>query len=64
MFLVVNFIDNNILVPLIYSNNVKAHLLEIFFIIIIGGSLAGIIGMLLAIPVYTVLSVIGRGVLP
>ncbi|MBN2614034.1 MAG: AI-2E family transporter [Bacteroidales bacterium] len=60
VFLVANFIDNNILVPLIYSNSVKAHPLEIFFIIIIGGSLAGIIGMLLAIPVYTVLRVIGR----
>jgi predicted PurR-regulated permease PerM len=60
VFLVVNFIDNNILVPLIYSSSVKAHPLEIFFIIIMGGSLAGILGMLLAIPVYTVLRVIAR----
>ncbi|MBN2213094.1 MAG: AI-2E family transporter [Bacteroidales bacterium] len=60
VFIVANFIDNNILVPLIYSSSVKAHPLEIFFIIIIAGSLAGILGMLLAIPVYTVLRVIAR----
>jgi predicted PurR-regulated permease PerM len=60
VFLGANFIDNNILVPLIYSSSVKAHPLEIFFVIIMGGSLAGILGMLLAIPVYTILRVIGR----
>jgi len=60
VLLVVNFIDNNILVPMIYSKSVKAHPLEIFFVIIMGGSLAGLIGMLLAIPVYTVLRVIAK----
>ena len=55
-----HLIDSNILVPVIYSRSVKAHPLEIFFVIIIGGSLAGIAGMLLAIPVYTVLRVIAR----
>jgi predicted PurR-regulated permease PerM len=55
-----NFIDNNFLVPMIYSSSVKAHPLEIFFIIIMGGSLAGILGMLLAVPVYTVLRVIAK----
>jgi predicted PurR-regulated permease PerM len=58
--LVVNFIDNNILVPLIYSKSVKSHPLEIFFVIIMGGSLAGLPGMLLAVPVYTVLRVIAK----
>ncbi len=57
---IANFIDNNILVPFIYSSSVKAHPLEIFFVIIIAGSLAGIFGMLLAIPVYTVLRIIGK----
>ncbi len=55
-----HFIDNNILVPVIYSKSVKAHPLEIFFVIIMGGSLAGIPGMLVAIPVYTVLRVIAK----
>ncbi len=60
IFLVVNFIDNNILAPLIYSKSVKSHPLEIFFVIIMGGSLAGLLGMLLAVPVYTILRVIAR----
>jgi len=60
VLLVANFIDNNILVPMIYSKSVKAHPLEIFFVIIMGGSLAGLVGMLLAIPVYTVLRVIAK----
>jgi predicted PurR-regulated permease PerM len=60
VLLVVNFIDNNILVPLIYSKSVKSHPLEIFLVIIMGGSLAGLLGMLLAVPVYTLLRVIAR----
>ncbi len=60
VFLVANFIDNNILVPVIYSKSVKSHPLEIFLVIIIGGGLAGLVGMLLAVPVYTLLRVIAR----
>jgi predicted PurR-regulated permease PerM len=60
VFLVVNFIDNNILVPVIYSKSVKSHPLEIFLVIIIGGGLAGLLGMLLAVPVYTLLRVIAK----
>lgn len=57
---VVQFIDNNILVPTIYSKSVKSHPLEIFLVIIMGGGLAGFPGMLLAVPAYTVLRVIGK----
>lgn len=60
VLLVVNFIDNNILVPIIYSKSVKSHPLEIFLVIIIGGGLAGLVGMLFAVPVYTLLRVIAR----
>jgi predicted PurR-regulated permease PerM len=63
VFMAANFIDNNILVPYIYSTSVKAHPLEIFIVIIMAGSLAGIFGMLMAIPVYTVLRVIARELL-
>jgi predicted PurR-regulated permease PerM len=58
--LAVNFIDNNVLVPIIYSKSVKSHPLEIFIVIIMGGSLAGLLGMLMAVPVYTVLRVIAK----
>lgn len=60
VFVVVQFIDNNILVPMIYSKSVKSHPLEIFLIIIIGGGLAGLPGMLFAVPVYTLLRVIAK----
>jgi predicted PurR-regulated permease PerM len=56
--MVVQFIDNMVLQTVIYSNSIKAHPLEIFFVILIAGGIAGIPGMILAIPVYTVIRVI------
>lgn len=53
-------IDNNLLQPLIYSKSVSAHPLEIFIVILAAGSFAGIPGMILAIPAYTVLRVLAR----
>lgn len=60
VFIIANYIDNLVLQPLIYSSSVKAHPLEIFLVIVMGGSLGGIFGMLFAIPVYTVLRVIAK----
>ncbi|MBK5202373.1 MAG: AI-2E family transporter [Prolixibacteraceae bacterium] len=57
---VVQLIDNMLFQPLIYSNSVKAHPLEIFLVIIIAGTLGGIVGMIIAIPVYTILRVVAR----
>lgn len=59
-FAIANMIDNLILQPLIYSTSVKAHPIEIFLIILMAGSLAGIPGMILAIPGYTVLRIIAK----
>jgi predicted PurR-regulated permease PerM len=60
VFLSVQIIDNILFQPLIYSSSVKAHPLEIFLVIIAAGSLAGIVGMILAIPVYTIIRVIAK----
>ena len=60
VFIVVQLIDNVVFQPVIYSSSVKAHPLEIFLVILAAGSMAGIIGMILAIPVYTILRVIAR----
>lgn len=60
VFATVQLIDNILFQPLIYSKSVKAHPLEIFIVILAAGSMAGIIGMILAIPVYTILRVIAR----
>lgn len=55
-----HLIDIFIFQPYIYSNSVKAHPLEIFLVILIAGNVAGIIGMLIAIPAYTVIRVFAR----
>jgi predicted PurR-regulated permease PerM len=57
VFGIVQLTDNIVLQPLIFSKSVKAHPLEIFIIIFAGASLAGIPGMIAAIPVYTILRV-------
>jgi len=59
-FIGCNLIDGLILQPLIFSNSVKAHPLEIFLVIMITGTIAGIGPMILAVPAYTVLRVIAK----
>ena len=63
VFGVLQLIDNFILQPYIFSTSVMAHPLEIFIVVLIGAQLNGILGMILAIPSYTVLRVVARGVL-
>jgi predicted PurR-regulated permease PerM len=60
VFAIVHLIDNIFLQTLIFSNSVKAHPLEIFLVILIAGHLAGITGMLVAIPGYTVIRVFAK----
>lgn len=50
-------LDNLVIQPIIFSKSVKAHPLEIFMAIFAGATLAGPLGMLIAIPSYTVLRV-------
>lgn len=57
VFLFTQLVDNVVLQPLIYSRSVKAHPLEIFTVIFMGGALGGVIGMVSAVPAYTVLRV-------
>jgi len=59
-FVIMQVLDNFILQPNIFSKSVKAHPLEIFLVVLIGAQLGGVGGMVLAIPVYTVLRVIGK----
>jgi len=60
VILIVQILDNNLLQPLIFSSSVKAHPLEIFLVILIAGTLAGIPGMILAVPAYTVIRVFAK----
>ncbi len=58
--LFVKGLDDFILQPTLYSNRVNAHPLEIFLVILIAGSVAGVVGMLLAIPAYNVIRVFAK----
>jgi predicted PurR-regulated permease PerM len=60
VFVITKLTDDFIFQPFIFSSSVKAHPLEIFLVILIAGSLAGITGMILAIPGYTVLRVFAK----
>lgn len=60
VFVLMNLTDGFFIQPTIFSNSVKAHPLEIFLVILIAGTLAGIGGMILAVPIYTIIRVIAR----
>ena len=51
-------VDNFIYQPLIYSTSIRANPLEIFIVLLIAGHVGGVVGMLVAIPSYTVIRVI------
>jgi predicted PurR-regulated permease PerM len=57
---ITHLIDNVVFQPVIFSNSVKAHPLEIFVVVLASGYAAGIPGMILGIPAYTVLRVFAR----
>ncbi|MDA8728407.1 AI-2E family transporter [Flavicella sp.] len=57
-YAIAQLIDNFLSQPLIFSKSVKSHPLEIFLVILIAGLLFGVLGMVLAVPVYTVIKVV------
>jgi predicted PurR-regulated permease PerM len=63
-FFIVQLIDNNISQPIIFSKSIKSHPLEIFLVILIVGILFGIIGMIIAVPLYTIIKVIAKEFFP
>ena len=56
--LLVQFIDNNLLIPLVVSSKVEINSLATIFGIITSGAIAGVSGMFLAIPLMAILKVI------
>ena len=58
VFALMQLIDNLVLQPWIFSNSIRAHPLEIFIVIMMGAKIGGILGMVVAIPAYTILRVI------
>lgn len=55
---IVQFIDNNLLVPLIINSKVEINAFVSIMGIIVGGAAAGIAGMFLAIPLLAILKII------
>ena len=63
-FWIVQIIDNNVSQPIIFSKSVSSHPLEIFLVILIAGFIFGILGMIVAVPLYTIFKVIGKEFFP
>jgi len=57
VFLTIQILDNLFFQPVIFSNSIKAHPLEIFLMVSVGYTFMGVGGMILAIPCYTVVRV-------
>ena len=64
IMLTTQFVDNFVYQPLIYSTSIKANPLEIFIVILLAGHIGGVVGMLVAIPTYTVIRVIASRFFP
>jgi putative permease len=55
MTLVIQTIDNIVVQPLCFAKTVDMHPLTVIIVLIVGNQLMGVLGMLLAIPLYTIL---------
>jgi predicted PurR-regulated permease PerM len=58
VFLLVQFIDNNVLVPFIVASKVRINALVSIVGVLIGGGLSGVSGMFLSIPAIAILKVV------
>lgn len=64
VYAIMQLTDNFVLQPIIFSTSIRAHPLEIFIVISFAASLAGIVGMIAAIPVYSILRLLAAEFLP
>ncbi len=60
LYIVIQQIEGNLLLPRILGRSLNLHPLLVLIGIIVGGSLGGILGMLLAAPVLATLRILGR----
>lgn len=58
VYLIVQFIDNNFLVPKVVASKVKINALVSIIVVLIGGALWGVPGMFLSIPMTAIVKVI------
>lgn len=55
LFAIIYSVDNGFIQPNIFSKNTDLHPVVIIFLILAGGEILGVIGMLIAVPITTVL---------
>ncbi|MEO5642914.1 MAG: AI-2E family transporter [Bacteroidia bacterium] len=60
VFVAMNLTDAFVVQPFIFSKRVKAHPIEIFLVVLVAGTLAGIGGMIVAVPLYTIIRIIAK----
>ena len=63
MFLIVQQIDNNLVTPILVGESVGIHPLVVMIALLIGGTLIGPLGMLLAVPATGIMKVVGREIM-
>lgn len=52
---VIQLIESNLLSPFIVGKSINIHPIAIIFALLIGGQLAGVVGMIIAVPLLTIL---------
>lgn len=60
VFVLMNLTDAFLVQPFIFSKRVKAHPVEIFLVVLVAGTLADIPGMIVAVPLYTIVRIVAR----
>lgn len=58
VWLVVQFIDGNLVEPNVMGKNLKVHPLTIIIVLLVMGELLGIIGLILGVPIYAISKVL------
>ncbi len=62
-FVLVQMIDNSFVSPMVVSKSVDMHPLTVVIVVIIGGNVAGAVGMLFAVPVTGIIKVTSKEVI-
>jgi predicted PurR-regulated permease PerM len=60
VFVAMNLTDAFVVQPFIFSKRVKAHPIEIFLVVLVGGTIGNIEGMIVAVPLYTIVRIIAK----
>lgn len=61
--LIVQILEGNVISPQVVGRTLHMHPLSIIFALLVGGELAGVVGLILAVPIFAVLKVIFQHIL-